>query len=247
MITTLHHKSPNAGENRILLIMLPGVGIEAAEFAENGMVAAAHAGSYDALADSHAGALADSHAGALAVDIIAVHAELELYLDGEIAPALHRAIVEPALVQGYARIWLLGISLGGMGALLYASAHAAQVEGLILLAPFLGTRGTIAEIAKKGGLAAWSPAGSIATDQEQRMLVWLRDFLLSPPPSPVLYLGYGEDDRFAPGHRLLAGLLPDTNVITAAGGHDWNTWLTLWRGILDTSPFKSICRHLDDA
>ncbi len=218
MITTLYHQAPNGGQNRVLLIMLPGVGIEAAEFAQHGMVAAVHT-------------------LGLAVDIVAVHPDLELYLDGDIAAALHRAIVEPALTQGYTRIWLLGISLGGMGALLYASAHAEQIAGLVLLAPFLGTRGTVAEVAAAGGLAAWSPAGSIATDQEQRMLLWLRDFLRRRPASPALYLGYGSADRFAPGHRILAELLPDVDVVTAEGGHDWDTWLTLWRGVLNRSPF----------
>ena len=60
MITYLHHRAPSAGPDRVLLIMLPGVGIEAAEFAEHGMVAAVHA-------------------HGLAVDIAAVHPGLELY------------------------------------------------------------------------------------------------------------------------------------------------------------------------
>ena len=220
MITALHHKAPSDSRDRVLLIMLPGVGIEAAAFAEQGMVAAVRA-------------------HGLAVDIVAVHADLELYLDGDIAAALHRAIVEPALHEGYARIWLLGISLGGMGALLYTSAYAGQVEGLVLLAPFLGTRGTIAEVAKACGLASWSPARSAATESEQRMLVWLKDFLAQRPTTPTLYLGYGREDRFAPGHLMLAELLPEDYVVTAGGGHDWDTWLALWRLVLDASPFTT--------
>jgi hypothetical protein len=220
VITYLHHRAPSAGPDRVLLIMLPGVGIEAAEFAEHGMVAAVHA-------------------HGLAVDIAAVHPGLELYLDGDMAAALHRTIVEPALRQGYARIWLLGISLGGMGALLYANAFARHVEGLVLLAPFLGTRGTIAELAKAGGLASWSPARSAATESEQCVLAWLQDFLVRRPACPALYLGYGREDRFAPGHRILAELLPEDYVVTAEGGHDWDTWLALWRLVLDASPFTT--------
>lgn len=218
MITQLHHRAPAAGDDRVLLVMLPGVGIEAPEFAENGMVKAVQAHGW-------------------AVDVVAVRPDLELYLDGEIATVLHRHVVEPALAQGYTRIWLLGISLGGMGALLYASTHAALVEGLVLLAPFLGTRGTMAELAKAGGLAAWSPAGSIATDHEQRMLKWLQGFLLRQPERPALYLGYGCDDRFAPGHRILAEAMRQDDVVTEAGGHDWDSWLKLWRRVLEKSPF----------
>jgi pimeloyl-ACP methyl ester carboxylesterase len=218
MITSLHYKPPGDGEPRMLLVMLPGAGIQAAEFAERGMVEAVHA-------------------RGLAVDIIATQPELGHYLDGDIAAALHRNVIEPALARGYTRIWLLGISLGGMGALLYANAYPGLVEGLVLLAPFLGTQGTIAEVAKAGGLSAWSAKGSAAVATEQQALLWLQAFIAEPPAIPALYLGYGQSDRFAPGHRLLAAHLPDSRAITAAGGHDWETWLTLWQSLLNTSPF----------
>ena len=217
MITILH-KAPSAAADRVLLVMLPGVGIDAAAFAARGMVAAVHR-------------------RGLAVDVVAARPDVELYLDGGIAAALHDAIVAPALARGYARIWLLGISMGGMGALLHAAAYAAQLEGVVLLAPFLGTRGTIAELTRAGGLDGWPPAGSAATAMERRMLIWLRDALALRPARPALYLGYGADDRFAEGHRLLAARLPADRVVTAGGGHDWETWLTLWQGVLDASPF----------
>jgi pimeloyl-ACP methyl ester carboxylesterase len=210
----LNHKAPGEGE-RVLLVMLPGAGIEAEAFAENGMVAAAQA-----------------HGEA--VDVIAARPELELYLDGGVAAALHE-VVEPALAEGE-RFWLLGISLGGMGALLYAAAHEDRVAGIFLLAPFLGTKGTVAEVAKAGGLAAWREKESAATEAEKRMLVWLRD-LPKRPESPPVYLGYGRADRFAPGHFLLAAHLPADRVVTADGGHDWQTWAALWQGLLATRPF----------
>jgi pimeloyl-ACP methyl ester carboxylesterase len=206
------HRSPTASADRILLVMLPGAGITAADFATHGMVDAVHE-------------------RGLPVDIIAVEPALDLYLDGGIVPALHATIT----AQAYTRIWLLGISLGGMGALLYASTHA--VEGLVLLAPFLGTRGTVAEIARAGGLTAWSPAGSAATGMETRLLSWLQAHLAQNPPSPRLYLGYGLQDRFAPGHRFLADQLPANRVITTQGGHDWQAWTPLWRRLLDDSLF----------
>ena len=214
MITCLTHKAPGAVESRVLLVMLPGAGMAADEFARHGMVEAVHA-------------------RGLAVDIIATGPDLGLYLDGGIAACLQRAVIEPALAQGYRRIWLLGISLGGMGALLHASCYAGQVEGLVLLAPFLGTPGTIAEVAQAGGLAAWSAARSAAVETEKQVLVWLQHFIAQRPAVPALYLGYGSGDRFARGHRLLAQHLPDADVVTAAGGHDWETWRTIWQRMLD--------------
>lgn len=219
MITCLRHNAPNGGGDRVLLVMLPGVGIAAHEFADRGMVAAVHE-------------------RGLPVDVIAAHPALDLYLDGAVDGVLHRSVIAPALAQGYKRLWFLGISLGGMGALLYTSAHAAHVEGVVLLAPFLGTQGTVAELAEVGGLASQSALGS-ATAPEKRMLDWLRDFLARRPVAPMLYLGYGRGDRFSQGHRLLDDQLPRERVVTTGGGHDWETWLALWQRMLDVVPLTT--------
>jgi pimeloyl-ACP methyl ester carboxylesterase len=212
-MTCLHYPAPGGGGSKNLLVMLPGAGMEAADFAANGMVAAVHERD-------------------LAIDIIAARPDLDLYLDGEVAAALHRAVIAPALAQGYARIWLLGISLGGMGALLYAALPEARLEGIVLLAPFLGTPGTIAEVEAAGGLNGWK-AGGVATAPEARMLGWLQDYLKHLPGRPKLYLGYGLADRFARGHNLLGACLAAAQKFTQAGGHDWETWLALWRRMLD--------------
>jgi pimeloyl-ACP methyl ester carboxylesterase len=205
-----YDRAPVDATDRVLLIMLPGVGIGAEAFAEQGMVAAVQALG--------------------AVDVLAVQPELELYLDGDMAAELHREVI--ALAGAQKRIWLLGISLGGMGALLFASAYPEHVEGVVLLAPFLGTKGFVAEVAKASGLMAWTPQNSMGTPMEQRVLTWLQDFLARQPARPKLYLGYGMEDRFAPGHRLLGDCLPADCVITAPGGHDWETWTALWRGVM---------------
>lgn len=226
MIDCRYHKAPGGDGSRILLVMLPGIGIAAGEFAERGFVTSVHD-------------------RGLPVDVVATRPPLDHYLDGTIAAELHRAVVEPALRQGYARLWFLGISLGGMGALLYATVHDALVEGVVLLAPFLGTQGTVAELAEAGGLASWHAGTSTATASERQMLVWLQRFLSQPPLRPTLYLGYGCDDRFAAGHRLLADRLPKARVVTANGGHDWETWATLWRRVLDAEPFAARSAELD--
>jgi len=205
MIHCLHYPAPS-GDAETLLIMLPGAGIEAADFATNGMIAIAH-----------------EHA---AVDIIVAHPDMGLYLEDGVTDILHTAVIAPALARGVTRIWLLGISLGGMGALLYASAHQQNIEGIVLLAPFLGTRGTTAEILRAGGLTAWSPINSAATEPEQRLLLWLQTHLTTQSP-PAIYLGYALQDRFVPAHKLLAQHLE--HVVTTPGGHDWPSWRALWQ------------------
>ena len=67
-----------------------------------------------------------------------------------------------------------------------------------------------------------------ANDNERLMLAWLKTYAPAPE-SPEIYLGYGQDDRFAAASELLAERLPAARVLAMAGGHDWATWITLWR------------------
>jgi pimeloyl-ACP methyl ester carboxylesterase len=213
------HRAPVANQDRVLLVMLPGIGINAADFTKRGFVAAVHE-------------------RGIPVDVITACPELDLYFAGTVGTAIHREIIEPAHRAGYSRIWFLAISLGGMGALLYASAHADNIEGLILLAPFLATQGTIKEIAETGGLAYWSPDGSAATPAERRLLAWLKDYFARQRERPALYLGYGLADRFGSGHMMLSSRLPAERVVAVDGGHDWETWAELWPRLLDARPFS---------
>lgn len=203
---------------RILLVTLPGAGIAAADFAVHGFVTAAQQ-------------------AMPALEVIALQPDLALYLDGNIAPVLHEGVIAPAIAMGITRIWLLGLSLGGMGALLYASTYPAHVEGLVLLAPFLGTHGTMAELTRAGSFDQWQPEGSAATAPERQLLTWLQAHLRSGADTPRLFLGHGTRDRFAAGHRLLAAQLPPSHVALVDGVHDWAAWTEAWTAILARKPF----------
>lgn len=216
----IHYPAPSGDRERILLVLLPGVGIAPEDFAHHGFVQAAQ------------------DRGA-AVDVAAAGPDLDLYLDKTIVADIHGAIVAPAMASGHRRVWFLGISLGGMGALLYARAHGVAVEGVILLAPFLGTPGMVAEVVRAGGLAAWQPGDIAPNDSERKLLDWLKCRTAALPGPPALYLGYGRDDRFAEGHAMLAQQLPPARVFLTDGGHDWDTWTRLWRQILDADPFAA--------
>jgi hypothetical protein len=198
--------------DRISLFMLPGAGMRAQDFFDHGLVAAVRA--HNLPAD---------------VDVLAP--DVGLYLDGTIAQWIHAEAVAPAQRRGRRRLWMLGISLGGMGALLHARAFEAAVEGIVLLAPFLGTRGLIAEVARAGGLSSWEPGACAPNDGERKLLSWLKGQV--PARDRLrLFLGYGRSDRFAPGHALLARHLPSQQVRVTEGGHDWDTWSRLWQEFL---------------
>ena len=137
------------------MVMLPGAGFAPGDFVERGFVRAVQA------------------CGA-AVDVAVASPDLDHYLDKTLVADLRRELVACDWAGTNGRLWLLGISLGGLGALLYAQAHAAEIEGVVLLAPYLGTTGTVAEVARAGGFASWQPGEVARDDGERRLLRWLQ-------------------------------------------------------------------------
>jgi hypothetical protein len=189
----------------------------------------------------------------LAVDLSFIDVELDVLTDRAALVRLREEVVLPARAGGYGRIWLGGISLGGYIALDYASCAAAfagaAIDGICLLAPYLGNRMVIAEIARAGGLAAWEPGALAESDEERRIWRFIKQ-CGSPTPGgsttpggsptpggssrPAVYLGYGREDRFAQAQALLGTALSAQNVDVVPGGHDWPTWQRLWENFLDS-------------
>lgn len=213
-MNTINDLLPSAPGERVLLVMLPGAYDAPQDFVTHGFI--------ETLREH-----------ALPIDVVAVDSHAGYFTGQTIVNRLHEDVVVSAKTKGYQAIWFLGISLGGYGSLLYAMDHAQELEGIILLAPFLGTRGIIAEIERAGGLAEWTPGDFAADDYERRLLVWLKPSRSADAMRPPIYLGYGAADRFAAAHRMLAPRLPPAQVWTLPGGHDWPTWKALWAAMLD--------------
>jgi len=93
-----------------------------------------------------------------------------------------------------------------------------ELDGLCLFAPYLGNRMLIAEIAGAPGVGHWQPGELAETDEERRIWRYIKNRRTDPEP---LYLGFGEDDRFAAAHGLLAATLAAESVDVIAGGHEW--------------------------
>ena len=197
--------------SRDLLVCLPGIGDHAKDFEDWGFVDLVHAHPW-------------------AADVLLVDAHYGYYADRTLLEQLHRDVILPASTSGYRSIWLTGISMGGLGALLYASHYPKDVQGVVAIAPFLGTRTVVQEIALAGGLARWTSTVS-PSDEIRTVWAWAHsrrgDSLM-----PELFLAFGEADIFAEAHRLLASSLPSAHVMTAPGGHRWPVWQELWRSFL---------------
>lgn len=163
-------------------------------------------------------------------DTLAVDAHFGYYMKRSLLPRLHEDIVVPAQAAGYKNIWLLGISMGGFGSLLYASEHPDEIDGVILLAPFLGDPKLVQEIDEAGGLAVWSGDASGYKDYEIDVWTWLQNVTNGQSTTRVI-LGYGESDGSAKTHAVLADALKPSSVYTLEGGHKWTTWRPLWEKI----------------
>ena len=199
-------------------------------------------GAYHGAADlSSAGFDSCVRERALPIDLAFVDVDLRHLGDRRPLDRLKHEIVLPARAMGYRSIWMAGISLGGFIALDYAASNPGDLDGLCLLAPYLGNRMLTREIAAASGLAAW--AGGDAADPDEERRIWrfiqaqhplARRAVARPWYSPTLYLGYGREDRFSDAHRLMAEALPEGAVDVVPGGHDFGTWTVLWENFLDS-------------
>jgi pimeloyl-ACP methyl ester carboxylesterase len=192
------------------MVLLPGAYHRAEQFIESGFAAAVSK-------------------RALPLDLVLVDLEFEHLQDRSSLEQLRREVLSPIRAQGK-KVWIGGISLGGMLALDYVACHRTEIDGLCLLAPYLGNRILTGEIANFPTLAGWEAGELAETDEERRIWRYIKERGDGDAP---LYLGFGEQDRFAPAHRLLARSLPKTAVRAIEGGHDWATWAALWEQFLD--------------
>jgi len=179
----------------------------------------------------------------IAADVAIVDATIPYFRERTIAVRLAADVVAPARARGIRHVWLAGISLGGLGSLIYSNERRGEVDGLLLIAPYVGGRAIVAEVAASGGVARWAPPGRIPDDDDERRIwQWLKTLTGTARGDdagrrvPSVYLGYGVDDRLADGHRQLAAAMPADHVFTAPGGHDWPAWRAVWAGMLDAAP-----------
>ncbi len=191
-----------------LLVMLPGAYSVPQEFVDEGFVA-------------------ELRQRRLAVDVVIAGARIDHYVEGRVLERLHDEVIGPARARGVRRVWLLGISLGGLFALGYAARHPAAVDGVLALAPYLGRRTLLSELAAAGGPQAWAAGRQRLPDDliEHEVWTWIARGQAAGP----VHLGYGRDDRFADAHRLLATQLPVDRHFAVPGGHDWPAWRALWQ------------------
>lgn len=173
--------------------------------------------------------------GGLALDLMALDLHALEACNRAALQTLETDVLTPARAQ-YHRVWLGGISRGGQLALSYLAEQTGRVDGLCLLAPYPGSRLSTNAVQRAGGLDAWQASSEQLLDPEFRLWRWLKQPAL---PGPVFF-GYGEQDRFADGMRLLAERLPRVHRCTLPGAHDWPVWQALWGRFLALDLFRKL-------
>jgi pimeloyl-ACP methyl ester carboxylesterase len=211
MRTQVIHCGP-AGAHATRVVLLPGAYHQPADFVG--------AGFDQAVRDR-----------GLAVQLTLVAPELAHLGDRDWLARLQAEVIAPAREHGDGALWLGGISLGGFMALRFAAEGPDGIDGLCLLAPYLGSRIVAAEVTAHGDLAGWQPAALAEDDDDRR--VWRFVQRLGSASAPRVFLGYGSEDRFADTQRLLAGALPAHSTRVVPGRHDWPVWRALWDNFLD--------------
>ncbi len=201
-------------QNDTLVVMLPGRGDRADVFIREG---------FEQAGIQHG------------FDTVAVDAHLGYYMQRSLLERMHDDVITPARKAGYENIWLLGISMGGLGTLLYASEYPDEVAGVILLAPFLGDRSAIETIVEAGPLEDWDGQGKGLKDYEVMVWSYIRDARTGGGSTPLV-LGYGLSDGMAEGYDKLIDFMNPSSVYTLEGGHKWTTWRPLWDQIAAELP-----------
>lgn len=215
---------------RCLVAFLPGLGDAPEKFEEEGFVRALRARAIDADVT-----LVDSHFGYVREETILTR--------------LREDVLREAKEAGYEHIFLVGISLGGGLSLVLAAAEPEHVDGIVLLAPYLGERSLIREIDAAGGPRSWEPrydAKRTRTRPDGSLTFrglwdWSRSRTRADGSILPIYLAYGTSDRGRRAHGLFAELLPTRNVATREGGHRWTTWLPLWEDFLARGYLEARC------
>jgi pimeloyl-ACP methyl ester carboxylesterase len=204
------------------VVFLPGFGDDEHSFVDHGFIAV----------------LREHH---LAIDAYSADATYGYYGGRSLLPRLREDVLRPLRAAGYRELWIVGVSMGGLGAVLLARDQHPTIAGVYLLAPYLGSDALLREIQQAGGLARWDP-GPPGADDYHEVWRYLQAVTGSPEGPPLLFFGAGDDDRHrVPGRHPLVEALPADHVYHTPGGHDWGPWSRLWGDFLEHSELRSRC------
>jgi len=188
------------------IVMLPGFGGGAEDFAEYGFVRV----------------LRKSAPG---YDLVAADAHFGYYRSNTLLDQLHKSVIGPLVERGYREVWIAGVSMGGHGAVAYARTYPERIKGVLLFAPYLGPDEVVDAVSQGGGICRYTaphPVPGSRAGYAQANFAWLRDVLCTPPRKVSVWVSVGNKDE---GKRtLLRDAMQPDHYVVLPGGHDWDAW-----------------------
>lgn len=169
-------------------------------------------------------------------DVQVPNAHFGYYRKRTIKERLSIDIIDPAIAAGYEEIWLAGVSMGGLGSLVYLRCCEEKITGVILLSPYSGNRGLHKDISAY--LDGEQEAPWAGDDKAEDSIPALWRWLLADKQilgDGRVWLGYGDEDRLS-GHQLLAQQMPEDHVVEVSGGHKVKVFMRIWDEILSRDP-----------
>jgi len=206
-----------------LVVMLPGRGDDLESLAGRGIAQIIHRQWPDA-------------------DVILTGLTMPFYREGHAAKRLHGEILAPARTRRYDEIWLAGISLGGLGALMYDRAYPGEIDGILLISPYLGDKALYREIEDAGGLDRWRPGPVQAfTPETYQRELWryIQGWSADPRRAGSVWVAWGDRERFRDRIALLAAQLPPGHAFELAGHHNWALWQPAATTLLEHARLES--------
>lgn len=213
-IPVLEYGRMDASENKHLMILLRGMGGSPEDFSKHGIIQ-------------------EIRSRGLPFDITVPDAHFGYYKSRTLEERLKKDLIEPARSKGYRQIWLAGFSMGGLGSLFYLRHYPKDVDGIILVSPFMGWEPILEQIDRSGGIQHWKPKEN--TDNWQHLIWgWVKSYTDNPDAYPPIFLGYGtQDGMTGKGPVLLSASLQEERFFSIPGRHDYRTFKSIWEIHLD--------------
>ena len=222
-LETLEYKNAATFPSKNLFVFMRGLGGNHHSFADAAMVE-------------------DVIKRSIPYDMIAPNAHFAYYSERTLIKRLHEDVILPAVQKGYTNIWLIGVSMGGLGSMLYIKEQPEHISGVFLIAPFLGYDKITQEILDSQGVSGWNPGKYDPDDDWERMFWhWVKEDVATKKGIPI-FLGFGEDDEYSTGQNLLAAVLPENRVMRIQGAHDIKTIKSLWSGFLERGLYTTLMK-----
>jgi pimeloyl-ACP methyl ester carboxylesterase len=153
-------------------------------------------------------------------NILGVDSHFAYFRNSTLVERLHEDIIKPASDAHMQNIWIMGISMGGLGSLLYQLQHPDEIEAVVVMAPYIG---------EWDELNAYRTGQKSLRESTNPVFIKLWDGLTNISlTDPAITLAFGEDDKANKQLRWFASLLDEIKVVRTSGGHRWTVWNKLW-------------------